>query len=56
MTQTKYQLKDGDNWETCKKATTSGMKEGWLHYELEDGTIGLARPGTWREKPKRETK
>lgn len=47
----KYQVQNSQKWETCTKATTDGMKVGWLHYELSDGTNGLARPGTWRVKP-----
>jgi len=24
------------------------LKDGWLHYELHDGTVGLAQPKHWR--------
>lgn len=30
----------------CKKAAPNS--KGWLHYELMDGTVGLAKPGSWR--------
>lgn len=36
-------------WVTCKKADP--QPSGWLHYELSDGTNGLAMPERWREKP-----
>lgn len=49
----KYQIKDGDGWETCRKAAP--QKPGWLHYELRDGTIGLAYGDKWRIKPKEQT-
>ncbi len=38
---------NGAATERCKKAVE--VKLGFLHYELADGTIGLARPGKWRE-------
>lgn len=46
-----YQVQDGDaaSFLNCKKAEPQG--NGWLHYELADGTIGLKRPGTWRVRP-----
>jgi len=48
---TKYQVHTTKGvWLTCKVAQPTS---GWLHYELDDGTIGLARPGKWREKPQR---
>jgi len=46
---TNYYLADKAGWERCKKATEGGMKPGWLHYELADGTIGLAKPGSWKK-------
>jgi hypothetical protein len=57
MTKTKkYQVSSTFNgetvWEPCKKAVV--QSSGWLHYELEDGTNGLARPGRWQEKVKKE--
>ena len=46
---TKYQVHTSKGvWLTCKVAQPTS---GWLHYELDDGTIGLARPRKWREKP-----
>lgn len=47
-----YQIADGEargGWRTCLRAAP--VKNGWLHYELRDGTNGLARPGKWRIKP-----
>lgn len=48
----KYELKDGNGWIRATKATTNGMKPGWLHYELKekDGSIttGLAGSDKWR--------
>ena len=29
---------------------------GWLHYELRDGTNGLAQPKNWRKVEAREQK
>ena len=48
----RYEVKSGDQWVACKKAAT--VKNGWLHYELRDGTNGLARPERWRVKQKRK--
>ncbi len=45
----KYEILNKRTWVTCKKANPTG-KNGFLHYELYDGTNGLARSGTWREK------
>lgn len=53
-TSVKYQLLERDVWVDVKRATTSGMREGWLMWEDADGCTGLARPGTWREKPSTE--
>lgn len=36
-------------WLKCKAAVP--QPSGWLHYELWDGTNGLARPGAWRVVP-----
>jgi hypothetical protein len=33
-------------WEHPTKAAE--QSSGWLHYELKDGTIGLAQPKNWR--------
>lgn len=43
----------GDEWEAPKQAAVvEKWGEDWLHYELKDGTNGLARPQNWRYKPK----
>lgn len=42
----KYEVEIAGMWYKCTKAVETG--EGWLHYELSDGTNGLKRPGTWR--------
>ena len=49
MKSVKYEvyISNGE-WEQCKKAVPE--PSGWLHYELKDGTIGLARPENWRRK------
>lgn len=45
----KYEIADSEHgFVTCVKAEPTS--NGWLHYELADGTIGLKRPGTWRVK------
>jgi hypothetical protein len=48
-----YEIKIGSHWFKVRGAT-SGMKEGWLSWQGYDDKyeIGLARPGTWREKQK----
>lgn len=52
MKMPRYEVRFGSDiapqWILAKKA--AHMKRGWLHYELRDGTIGLAKPGTWRVK------
>lgn len=50
----KYEIEVAGEWYRCKKAAEqfnprSGESNGWLHYELSDGTNGLARPGKWRK-------
>jgi hypothetical protein len=42
-----YEVANGLDWLLCKIAEE--QPSGWLHYELRDGTIGLARPGRWRK-------
>lgn len=42
----RYEVKSGERWIRCKRA--SPQKANWLHFELRDGTVGLARPGNWR--------
>ncbi|PYT76507.1 MAG: hypothetical protein DMG40_25990 [Acidobacteria bacterium] len=44
--QPKYQVKIDGEWVFCRYAERN--PSGWLHYELEDGTQGLKRLGTWR--------
>jgi hypothetical protein len=36
-----------DEYITCSKAEE--QPHGWLHYELRDGTNGLAQPKNWRK-------
>jgi hypothetical protein len=43
----KYEIRAGQAWIRCKKAQLQPSK--WLHYELHDGTNGIAKPGSWRE-------
>jgi hypothetical protein len=47
-TRTKYEILENGIWKPCKIAKP--QPSGWLHYELVDGTNGLKRPGTWRQK------
>lgn len=45
----KYEIADSEHgFVACVKAEPTS--NGWLHYELADGTVGLKRPGTWRVK------
>jgi hypothetical protein len=46
-TKSVYQVRDGEDWLTCLKAVE--QSSGWLHYELRDGTNGLAQPKNWRK-------
>ncbi len=47
-----YEVKSGSekhgdlNW--IRVSDAKEVDQGFLHYELKDGTNGLARPGTWR--------
>lgn len=41
-----YEILDGGKWIKVKKAQE--QSSGWLHYELKDGTIGLAPKKKWR--------
>lgn len=54
----KYQIKDGEKWITVTKGAIT--RSGFLHYMIreKDGGIinGMARPGTFREKPLKEDK
>jgi hypothetical protein len=50
-----YFVRDGDGWIKCRVAVeahkaTRPQPSGWLHYELEDGTVGLAQPKNWRQE------
>ncbi len=45
-----YQIREGKMWRTCTTAEPQ-PPSGWLHYELWDGTIGLAPPNKWRVRP-----
>lgn len=45
----RYAIWDVDRWVRCKKAAVEiRWGKEWLRYELADGTIGLARPDTWK--------
>ena len=40
-----------NKWETPIAASISTWRgPEWLHYELKDGTNGLAGPGNWKFK------
>lgn len=46
----KFEIADHrGNWERVRKGAVSA--DGWLHYTLADGTIGLKGPGQWRVEP-----
>lgn len=49
---TKYEILAAGKWIACVKATEEA--NGWLHYQLSDGTNGLKRPTTWREIKKQK--
>ena len=46
MKKPKYEVREGSEWYRCKKGEP--QSSGWLHFELSDGTIGLAQPKNWR--------
>lgn len=46
MKKPKYQVLIAGEWCKCRKAVV--MPSGWLHYELSDGTVGLAPPKNWK--------
>lgn len=46
MKKPKYQVLIAGEWCKCRKAVA--MPSGWLHYELYDGTVGLAQPKNWK--------
>jgi hypothetical protein len=48
----KYEIKIGDKWYPVT-GTTVGMKTGWMSWQDADGSTGLSRPGTWREREKK---
>lgn len=50
---TKYEIErpTGGTWVSCATAQACGL---WLHYQLADGTTGIAWPGAWRSKEKKE--
>lgn len=42
-----FEVKNGPDWERVANAVE--VDQGFLHYELKDGTIGLCKPGGWRK-------
>jgi hypothetical protein len=45
----RYEILNSDgSYTRCTKAEPTS--NGWLHYELADGTIGLKKPNTWRTR------
>lgn len=42
---------DKSGWDRVTNAIE--VRQGFLHYEMKDGTNGLARPGTWRHIEKK---
>lgn len=45
----RIQVRCGTSWIAVMRSEK--QPSGWLHYELQDGTIGLAQPKNWREEP-----
>lgn len=45
----RYQIMLCGEWIACSHAVE--LPKGWLDYRLRDGTVGLARPGRWRQRP-----
>lgn len=45
----RYEVLFAGKWTKVNKATTGGMKEGWLHWQ-HGQEIGLAKPGSWRRR------
>lgn len=45
-TKPKCEVLIAKEWHRCKRAVK--QPSGWLHYELADGTNGLAQPKNWR--------
>jgi hypothetical protein len=44
-----YQIRvNEDQWQNVLKGVVQA--NGWLHYELRDGTVGLASPKNWRSR------
>lgn len=41
------EVRIGDEWCKVEKSSLI-LASGWLHYELLDGTNGLAQPKNWR--------
>jgi hypothetical protein len=54
----RFQILLGKDWMDVDKAAE--QRSGWLHWETKDPDtgevdhIGLAPPGKWREKPKKD--
>lgn len=40
-------LEKKERWVKCWRAKE--QLKGFLHYELADGTLGFARPGSWHK-------
>jgi hypothetical protein len=47
MTTKRYRVLIKGTWVTCKTAKESG--NGWLHFELFNGTKGYKRPPEWKQ-------
>jgi hypothetical protein len=45
-----YQVRVDTQWVTVK--TAREVRRGFLEYTLTDGTVGLARPTTWKKLAK----
>lgn len=46
----RYEVRLSGGWAGCRVAEKLKDGDGWLQYQLYDGTVGLSRPGDWRIK------
>lgn len=49
-----YEVLTPDGWKKAKRA--SAESNGWLHYQLYDGTIGVTLLDEWRIAPAKDEK
>lgn len=52
----RYEVLIAGEWCRCQIATElacNGVLNGWLSWQMRDGTIGLSRPKKWRKVAKK---